>query len=218
MSEISFYSDSVCGEISRKRDSVQRMQASVWAYFVLFSLYLLLIRDGCIADCNNAWSHDSFSEIAWLLVAIVVGLLFSSIAFSYYRQLLDPTSPANATRAPSNRYQGGTFTLAQGRVPDHYQPPYNAPDLPYNSGAPVGGAMPGAGSTGIYAPPPGKPPGYSDPEGYAAGINDGKDAYGASKVHDDDPFADFDAARARELEEHDVTSRPPPGGSDRFHV
>ena len=110
---------------------------------------------------------------------------------------------------------GGTFTLAGGRVPEHYQPPYNAPDLPYNPNA-AGGAASGAG-IGAFAPPPGKPPGYSDPDGYGANFGEAK-KYEAPKVGEDDPFADFDAARARDLEEHDVTSRPAPGGSDRFHV
>jgi len=80
--------------------------------------------------CNDAWSRDSFSEIAWLIVALIFGTLLSSIAFSYYRQLLDPNFQR---RAPSQHV--GMYVY-----PSSYNQPYNA-----NFG-------------GGYAPPPGPPP------------------------------------------------------------
>ena len=45
--------------------------------------------------------------------------IFTILAFSYYAQLLDPTSAANASRAPSSQVRMGGF-------PSHYNPPYNA--------------------------------------------------------------------------------------------
>jgi len=42
--------------------------------------------------CQSAWDHDTFTDIAWFLVATLLGSLFASIVYSYYRQLMDPTS------------------------------------------------------------------------------------------------------------------------------
>lgn len=144
------------------------------------------------------------------------------IAFAYYRQMLDPSSPANASRAPSSQVRRGAF-------PTHYDPPYNAsvPNLGYD--APYT-------SSGGYAPPPGPPPqGHLDEQfappyehgdgklpGYGAGFGDDmKDM--DTKDSKEDPFSDFDgpsapaAARMPEVE-RDVTSRPGPGGRDTFSV
>ena len=93
--------------------------------------------------CNSAWDHDSFSEIAWFIVTSILSLLFASVAFSYYRQMLDPTSPANASRAPSAQARAAMY-------PDHYNPPYAGEYGVYGRG--------GAGAVGQYAPPPGPPP------------------------------------------------------------
>lgn len=185
--------------------------------------------------CRRSWDHDSWSEIVAMLIltgmhscplryslfhspASVLGLLFSVIAFSYYRQLLDPTSPANTSRAPSNQARMGAF-------PSHYNPPYNAsvPNLPYgyNAGPYTGQPYSGAPyQHQQYAPPAGPPPDHDDPfappyDGKPPGYigrdgkgfeNDGKD--------NKDPFADFDGPSARE--ERDVTSRPGPGGNETF--
>jgi len=137
--------------------------------------------------CSSAWSHDSFSEIAWFIVTAVCSLLFASVAFSYYRQMLDPTSPANASRAPSAQARAAMY-------PEHYSPPYAG-----DGGFGAYGRG-GAGAVGQYAPPPGPPPAasstayvpeydpvklpeYDSKDGYAAG------AHGDDK--DGDPFADF---------------------------
>lgn len=119
------------------------------------------------------------------------------IAFSYYRQLLDPTSPANALRAPSNQVRMGAF-------PAHYTPPYNphgapppGPGYPY----PVSGQY----AHEDYVPPygdDGKPPGY--------GAGAGGPAY-AEKGARDDPFADNDGPSTR-AEARDGSSRPADGG------
>ncbi|KAI5121937.1 hypothetical protein M0805_000266 [Coniferiporia weirii] len=140
---------------------------------------------GDVSDfCHSAWSHDSVSEIAWFIVVALMSVLFSSIAFAYYRQLLDPTSVVNTARAP----------VAQ-HAPDHYTPPY------------AGGAFAYAGGAGGYAPPPGPPPAQSQvyvpqydaaklPEYERGGYLDTSD----DKKMEDlkggvDPFADFESQR-----------------------
>jgi len=136
--------------------------------------------------CNSAWSHDSFSEILWLLIAAPFSLFFAAVSFAYYRQLLDPTSPANAARAPSAQARGGLG----GGFPQHYNPPYAAGAGPYGGGdgtfAPPPGPPPGAESS-AYVPEydPAKLPGY----GYSQAVHVGKDGKDAAE----DPFADFEA-------------------------
>ncbi|RDB17212.1 hypothetical protein Hypma_001867 [Hypsizygus marmoreus] len=152
--------------------------------------------------CQRYWNRDSWSEIVAFLILTILAALFTVVAFSYYRQLLDPTSPANASRAPSNQARMGAF-------PSHYNPPYNAsvPNLPYGYNA-----GPYSGYQG-YAPPAGPPPVHDDPfapPGYIHGDERGKGFGGDDKDKDQkDPFADYG-------EERDVTSRPGPGGSENF--
>ena len=125
--------------------------------------------------------------------------------------MLDPSSPANAARAPS--YQ----VRMDGYPPAHYNPPYNAsvPNLAYNAGTYTGQP---------YAPPPGPPPPRDDafappyegkPPGYGAG--EGRSLEGdlkARSLEKDDPFADFDGPSAGD--ERDVTSRAAAAGRDAF--
>jgi len=148
--------------------------------------------------CQGAWSHDSFSEIVTLIVAIIVSVLFSYITFAYYRQVLDPSSPTNAMRAPSNQARMGAY-------PSAYAPPYNGyvPSLGYNYPS-------------SYAPPPRDerfaPPHDNDDDklpGYGVGV--GGDGKIGALDHDGkgDPFSDFDgpSARVRSGEE-DLAERP----------
>lgn len=129
--------------------------------------------------CNNAWSRDSFSEIAWFIVAAVFGFLFSSIAFAYYRQLLDPTSAANQARAPSAQAR------AAGVYPTHYNPPYASGGRGY---APPPGPPPPAAASSVYVPEydPAKLPDYGEDDATVVDGLGGFDKKGA------DPFADFD--------------------------
>jgi len=147
--------------------------------------------------CNDSWSHDSWAEIITLLLLTFIGFLFTTFAFGYHRQLLDPTSPANASRAPSSQVRVGAF-------PTHYNPPYNAggpampqpPYAPYNAG---GYGYTGYGAErdeGFVPPYDGKPPGYV--------------GNGMPDVGKQDPFGD------EHLIERDVTSRPAPGGDETF--
>jgi len=144
--------------------------------------------------CQDGWDRASWSSIISLLLEILLGVLFSIIAIAYYRQLLDPTSAANAFRAPSHQMRGDLY-------PEHYNPPFNAPPVP-NLGY---GAGPSA-----YAPPPGAPPAFvarnsaedqdlGKPPGYDAG------EYGSQfdGTHKENPFSDFDETRGAKAGEHD---------------
>ncbi|TRM67183.1 hypothetical protein BD626DRAFT_484985 [Schizophyllum amplum] len=168
--------------------------------------------------CRQRWDHDSWSEVIELLITAFIAALFSMIAFGYYRQLLDPASAANASRAPSNEFRGG--------VAQHYAPPYNA-NVPAFGGY---GQQPYMAPYNAYAPPAGPPPGFKGDGGYKSdgGYNGEHDdpfkppydselpkysGEGRSSADDKDPFADYDV---KGTEERDVTSRPAPGGRDRF--
>lgn len=134
------------------------------------------------------------------------------MAFGYYRQVLDPSSAANVPRAPRNNV---------GAFPSHYNQPYNVsvPNLGYGYNMPyAGGPPPDQQPYQAYAPPAGPPPNHDDyeeynkPPGYTGA--DGK--AGANYMGDkekENPFADFDDMAH---DERDVTSRPGPGGRDRF--
>ncbi|KAL4248613.1 hypothetical protein ABKN59_004368 [Abortiporus biennis] len=147
--------------------------------------------------CNNGWSHDSANEIISLIFEIILGGFIIAIAFSYYRQLLDPLLGRVKTPAPINQ----TFADAayNNGYPSHYNPPY----LAYEPGS------------GPYAPPPGPPPdaGYgvgmgmggndSKPPGYEIGGfdmgTDGKRDVKNAHGDDDDPFADFEGQGGKSL-------------------
>ncbi|KAG6815537.1 hypothetical protein H0H93_009565, partial [Arthromyces matolae] len=164
--------------------------------------------------CRRSWDHDSWAEILALIIIGLLAFLFTAVAFAYYRQLLDPTSVINSSRAPSNQARFGFG------YPSHYNPPYNnngpSSSMPYTQYAPPAGPPPGAGHgyehdhDEAFVPPydgNGKPPGYVG--GGGGGDQKGYDLEGDTK----DPFADFDRDHERE---RDVTSRPYPGGSETF--
>ncbi|KAJ8487864.1 hypothetical protein ONZ45_g14169 [Pleurotus djamor] len=113
--------------------------------------------------CRRAWDHDSWAEIISLLITLFLAAMFAAVAFAYYRQVLDPTSPANATRAPSSQARA-----AAGGYPNYYNPPYNAqvPHLGYNQQYPPPAGPPPPRDE-AFVPPydndatDGKPPGYT---------------------------------------------------------
>jgi len=126
--------------------------------------------------CNNAWSQDSSSEIVSVIILIFLSALFTSVAFAYYRQVLDPSNPSNLSRTPARNTNA---------YPSHYAPAYNynasVPNLPY---------MPEQqreeyGYDEQFAPPyePGKLPGYGAGDGNFKAREDVKGA---------EPFSDFD--------------------------
>ncbi|KAK7052978.1 hypothetical protein VNI00_004299 [Paramarasmius palmivorus] len=139
--------------------------------------------------CNRAWSHDSWAEIVALLILLFLSGLFTTVAFAYYRQVLDPTSPANVTRVPARTEVWAT----------HYNPPYSGPyNGPYNGQPYPYGQGPYNGQPqygqGPYAPPSGPPPvnreeDSNKPPGYIGGDGAAGAAYGRDK---ENPFADFD--------------------------
>jgi len=160
--------------------------------------------------CKNGWDHDSWSTIVSLLIEIILGVLFSMFAFAYYRQSLDPTSAANAMRAPSNQIRGQGY-------PQHYNPPYNAsvPNLGYGNGpsayAPPAGPPPQFEGAGYSVDDLGKPPGYEGGD-YGSKFHGSDSDRDLKEDHKEDPFADFEGNTK------DVTSRPRPGDRDEFHV
>jgi len=145
--------------------------------------------------CNNAWSHDSFEEIAWFIVALIASLFFASINFAYYRQMLDPSSAANAARAPSAQARAAVGGF--GAQPQHYTPPYAAGGYGYGGGdstANLGYPAP------RYAPPPGPPPAFASMKGESEDDLSKPPRYGEGDARDlrredvdqKDPFGDFD--------------------------
>lgn len=97
---------------------------------------------------------------------LVLGLFFTTIAFAYYRQSLDPTSPANSSRLPSQQARrDGQST--------HYNPPYDA-----DAGNYVPVYLPSRSSADS------KPPDYK--RGSYLSYGGDKDA------KEDDPFSDYD--------------------------
>lgn len=165
--------------------------------------------------CTNAWDHDSWADIVSLLILIVLSGLMTTIAYSYYRQVLDPTSVVNVQRVPARPANGGWA--------NSYNPPYggyNGPNLGYN--APYG-AQPyqpypqyPQPQGGGFAPPPGPPPNMQKPEEHIGADGNAGATYANSK---ENPFADFDEPAGpppATAYERDVTSRPGPGGKDTF--
>ncbi|KAH9034770.1 hypothetical protein EDB85DRAFT_2274387 [Lactarius pseudohatsudake] len=98
--------------------------------------------------CKSAWSHDSFSEIAWLIGEIdiltsfrtALMSLFSVIAFSYAQQESALVSGARREHLPAS------YAPAYGAGPGYAagdESNLNLPEVQYNQS---------------YAPPPGPPP------------------------------------------------------------
>jgi len=86
--------------------------------------------------CNNLWNRAVFGDFAWLFVSTIVSLMFSAIAFSYYRQCLDPASTAYP-RAASDRIRMQAYSAPYNYPPPagpppepEYVPPYDAHKLP----------------------------------------------------------------------------------------
>lgn len=118
-------------------------------------------------------------------------ILFCGIAYTYYRQLLDPLS----TRAPvgpsSSSAAPGPYDTDAVAFPEHYNPPYLAYNSPY---APPAGPPPGfAAAVDVDKDSDAfKPPVY-DPVDGPTGYLDAKHSDDGHSVREpDDPFADFD--------------------------
>ncbi|KAF9231773.1 hypothetical protein BU15DRAFT_82004 [Melanogaster broomeanus] len=147
-----------------------------------------LNQEQAVSYCNDQWNRDSWTEIIVLLIVIVLGLLFTSIAFAYFRQTVDPASPINASRAPSNQ-------IRMDGYPTHYNAPYDTT-----------GYMP------AYSPPDGPPPFDGKPPDYKRGsyISYGESKDAKEDAKEDDPFSDYDGPSVpmptHWAEERDVAS------------
>ncbi|KAI3611947.1 hypothetical protein WG66_016199 [Moniliophthora roreri] len=176
---------SECTNISKNQDVVY-YPFGFWGP----SRYTFIDEQDARNWCNRAWNHDSWAEIVAFLILLFLAGLFTTVAFSYYRQVLDPTSPANVTRVPARTEVWATHYNPPYSGP--YNGPYNGQPYPYEQGPYYGQPQYGQGP---YAPPSGppppanrdqddgKPPGYMGADG-AAGA-----AYAKEK---ENPFADFD--------------------------
>jgi len=96
----------------------------------------------------------------------VIAVFFSTWAFAYLRQMLDPLSPANASRAPS-------YANRTGEYPSHYNPPYHT-----GFSQPYYGQQSGYGySSDTFVPPDEAKPEYTLPEGKMGYDEDTKDPF-----------------------------------------
>lgn len=105
--------------------------------------------------CTSAYNRQSWSSIVWLIAVVCFSVLFTSVAMSYYRQLLDPSS----VRQRVARYTEGAFQLQPqgayaGGPAQGYQQPYGQPHYGY---------APPDGPPGGYVPPYPGPPDANSP-------------------------------------------------------
>jgi len=124
--------------------------------------------------CNRAWNRGAWSNILSFLIELCLAAFFLFLIFGYYKQLLDPSSAANAVRV-QNLYPLGAY-----------------PQQPYGNYPPPQGPPPDAYGRGFDQPfvPPydnAKLPAY---DGSGPKYGDTKDDDGLLKHGDDDPFSD----------------------------
>jgi len=101
--------------------------------------------------CDDLFNHDSFVVIVWFILATLVALFLASLAYSHYRQLLDPSSSRAQIRSDQVRLDNLGY---EGHYGD--QEAYNNPSRGYG-----GGQIPYP----TFAPPPGPPPGFGGDSG-----------------------------------------------------
>ena len=140
-----------------------------------------------------------FLTLAELLItSVVVAGFFATVAFAYFRQVLDPSSPANALRGPAQHRMGA--------FPSHYNRPY---DLSTSGGGPGYYAYPAP-----QGPPPSHqedafvPPYEGKPPGYVQGAYKGDVGYGGK---DDYHWNDDRGEDGGPSAERDLASRPAAG-------
>jgi len=139
--------------------------------------------------CNRAWNRGAWSNIISFLIELCLAAFFLYIIFGYYKQLLDPSSVANAVR-PQNQYPLGAYP------PQPYAGGYGYnPNFPPPQGPPPG--VYGQGFDQPFVPPydSTKLPSY---DGTQPKYGDTKDDDELLKRGDDDPFGDHrnDAGRS----------------------
>jgi len=162
--------------------------------------------------CNREWENDSVSSIIALIIEMFLAVLFVSIVFAYYRQLIDPTSPVNVSFPDRPGFAPQSYNPPY--EPQYYPPPPGAPSVPYDQ---------------RFAPPyeANKLPGYDGDVKYEgdAGYKRRQNSDDRNSTYKEDPFGDFDhnssyghgkKDTSSEFEEMDLTSRPRPGERDTF--
>lgn len=123
--------------------------------------------------CKQAWSHDSFGEILWLICEIIFMPLLTFVTFCYAQQ-----ESALASRG------------IPAQLPTNYTPAYGA-DTGYAADTESTIALPEMGYD--YAPPPGSPPPFDKSlPAYSGKEMDKKDTDSMKTAVAEDPFADFE--------------------------
>jgi len=184
---------------TRKNDIIRACSTFTEGSVVFFGFWGPVSRDTIdpqeAADwCERSWNRESWAEIVSLLFTLFLAGLFTSVAFSYYRQVLDPSSVANAR--PTVRVDG---------YPSHYNPPYGSnAGYGYNIPYPGGQYQP-------YAPPQGPPPPLDD-DGKPPGYTGGDAARGYGFQDQKNSASNFEGPSGQG--ERDATSRPAPGGNE----
>jgi len=121
--------------------------------------------------CKNAWNHDSFSEIVWLIAEIILMTFFAVISFSYAQQETAIAEGAKRDRLPTT--YNPAYAAGPGYAVGGGDSNANLPDLAYDQS---------------YAPPSGPPPPFDRSlPSYGGGENDKTMMKTA-----EDPFADFE--------------------------
>jgi len=146
---------------TRKNDIINACSTFTEGEVVFFGFWGPVSRDNLDREeaaewCERSWGRESWAEIVSLLFTLVLAGLFTSVAFAYYRQVLDPSSVANA-RPP----------VRVDMYPSHYNPAYGS-----NAGYGYNNQYPAGPYHQPYAPPPGPPPPRDDdgnPPGYTGG-------------------------------------------------
>jgi len=124
--------------------------------------------------CKDAWNHDSFAEIMWLIFEILMMTFFAVIAFSYAQQETAIASGSARDRLPAT--YAPAYPAGPGYAPGGGESTVTLPDLDYNK---------------PYAPPSGPPPAFDRSlPSYGGGENDKRDLDPVKTA--DDPFADFE--------------------------
>jgi len=92
--------------------------------------------------CDDAWTRSVWTSVVWLVVSIFLSLLYVSLSFSFYHQLLaparEPLAPSqaynlnNMQRGPYNPQSGYQYPPPPGAPPrtEDYVPPYDPVKVP----------------------------------------------------------------------------------------
>lgn len=101
--------------------------------------------------CQDSWTRSVWASIAWLIISIVFSILFVSMSFAFYHQLLVPQQIApsqaynlnNIQNQPYNPHSGYQYPAPAGPPPgrEDYVPAYDPAKVPdYYETAPGGEA------------------------------------------------------------------------------